>query len=74
MAKNSVSHKNEGVATMHFSPRRINSGSAVGWSALSRGELEERFTIAVNMLRKMSSGRIEWDVAECRRVLENVVS
>lgn len=60
--------------TINFSPRRCNSGSAKGWSALSRECLEARFTIVVNILRKVCSARYHMDVDECRKVLDMVLS
>lgn len=60
--------------TTNFCRRRCNSGSAKGWSALSRNVLEERFTLVVNMLRKVCSGRYYMDVNECRKVLDMVLS
>ena len=60
--------------TTNFCCRRCNSGSAKGWSALSRRTLEERFTLVVNILRKVCSERYRMDVNECRKVLDMVLS
>ncbi len=56
------------------SGRRINSAGANGWSALTRLELEERFSAVVSILRKVCSDRYVCDKEQCRAVLEAVLS
>lgn len=55
--------------------RRANSGGCKGsWSSLPRMELEARFTYALEMLRRIGSQRIAWDVDDVRQTIKRVTA
>lgn len=45
-----------------------------GWRYVSRGDLEDRFSKALEMLRRVASGRIHWERQEIVQVLEDVTA
>lgn len=55
---------------------RVNSSRAgcTNWGRLSRQELEKRFNTALEMLRRIASGRIAWDIRDVQTTIKSVTS